>query len=415
MNTAELSKRWRELSRSYVDGVNDFVARDIATKGESGTQPPEENRAELAGDVLNAVRDANRAEETANLRELFPPATEPFHEYTREGSPIEPILLPDGGIVARVGAPYDENALGVVVIRGAGYERLPTVRAVGRCPNRRYFALAGGDAVTVTDGWGGETVMKLAYPAVSETPLPVTTLAPFPDGKRVLLVSSVGIWVLSDTGAVRLLPEDDDGDAMELSMEHGAMSPDGKWIAAGNQDGKHYLFDAETYTLAAQIGPHGEYPHYALFSTDSQHVALNACHFYAGGTICVATKDVLGMNTDFYEEDSRIRLIEDGARVYAGVARPGEFLLGDAYGYVRGCGITDGLRWRHYIGGTVSGMDISEDGKRLLVGTYAGILADIALDAATTPDPFTIGYGGNHLETRRYLFWDKPTGEMLVW
>lgn len=368
--------------------------------------------------MLDAVRAANRAGETATLRERFPPATEPFYEYTQSSNPIEPLLLPDGGIVVRVGAPYDDAALGVIVIRGTDYERVSGVRAVGRCANRRYFAVAGNDAITVTDGWGGRAVQTFAYPASSETPFPVTTLTPFPDSNRILLVGSEGIFVLTDTGAVRLPPtgsDDEDDNSMGLSMEHGAVSPDGAWIAVGSQMSKHYLFDAETYALAAQIGPHGEYPHYALFSEDGKHVALNASHFYAGGTICVATADAPGMNTDFYETDSRIRLIEDGARVYAGVARTGEFLLGDAYGYVRGCGIADGLRWRHYVGGTVSGMDISADGKRLLVGTYAGILADIALDAGVTPDPFVIGCGANHYETRRYLFWDKPTGEMLVW
>ena len=59
-------------------------------------------------------------------------------------------------------------------------------------------------------------------------------------------------------------------------------------------------------------------------------------------------------------------------------------------------------------------MDISADGKRLVLGTYSGILADIVLDAGESPDPYVVGYGANHRETRRYLFWGD-VGEMLVW
>ena len=80
-------------------------------------------------------------------------------------------------------------------------------------------------------------------------PIP-TRLVPLPDGKRVLLVSEEGVYVLSETAARRLLPtaerlrhrfEDarkDDPDAavsLYIDMQHGAVSPDGRLIAVGDQ------------------------------------------------------------------------------------------------------------------------------------------------------------------------------------
>ncbi len=441
MNTAELSRTWRELSLAYVAGVNEFVALDIATQGKSGLEPPAETRADIAPAVLDAVRQANRAGKLDGLRALFPPAIEPYFKALENAPAIEPLLLPDGTIVARVGKHYQENRLGYVLISGTSYQSIEGMLAIGRCPRRRYYAVADETGVNITDGWRGPVTKRLAFPTGLEgmpdgykvTPSFeahfISTLTPFPDGERVLLASNDGVWALTENGAVRLLPTEESlseyfqeslEDAPDyalsvgLSMEHGAVSANGRWIAAGCQDGKHLLFSASTYEPVAHIGPHGEYPHFAVFSADDGHVAFNACHFYNGATMDVALADAPGMDTEFYADDPRIRVIDDDARVYAGVGRGDAFLLGDAYGYVRGCGIEDGLRWRHFIGGTVAGMDISADGKRLVVGTFAGVLADITLDAAEMPDPFVVGYGASYRETRRYLFWGEPD-EMLVW
>ncbi len=361
MDTDDLSLTWLERSRAYVAAVNEFAARDIATRGESRLEPLTETRADIAPAVLDAVRAANRAGTLDGLRERFPPTIEPYLEYAAKVLAIEPLLLPDGGgIIARVGKGYQENRFGFVLISGEGYERLEGVHAVDRCPNRRYFAIADDTSVTIMDGWRGVVTKRLAFPIGLEgipdgyvvPPSPfetsfLTTLTPLPDGERALLASSDGVWVLTGNGAVRLLPTRDSLSeyfadlrkdtpncdlVASLDMEHGAVSSDGRWIAAGSQVSKHLLFRADTYESVARIGPHGEYPHFALFSADDAHVAFNACHFYDGATIAVATADAPGMDTDYYQTDLRIKVIDAEARVYAGAARGDEFLLGDAYG-----------------------------------------------------------------------------------
>jgi len=144
MNTGELSRSWRELSLAYVSGVNEFVARDIATQGKSGLQPPAETRADIAPSVLEAVREANRAGAIGldGLREMFPPAIEPYFESLQNAPAIEPLLLPDSGIIARVGKHYQEGNLGYVLISGTNFERLEGMLAIGRCPRRRHYAVA---------------------------------------------------------------------------------------------------------------------------------------------------------------------------------------------------------------------------------------------------------------------------------
>jgi hypothetical protein len=78
MDEAQLSERWRKASLHYVTAMNAYVARGLSEGWENIGPEPEDNRAQLAEEVLNAVRRANRTGDTASLREMFPPAWSRF-------------------------------------------------------------------------------------------------------------------------------------------------------------------------------------------------------------------------------------------------------------------------------------------------------------------------------------------------
>jgi hypothetical protein len=373
------------------------------------------------------------AAQRAAFRESWPPAHLPLvplleHEATAFSALA---LLDDGNVIARVGASYEEGH--VVLLAGDTAQWVEGVTFFGRCPGRRYFAMATRQGVTVTDGWQGHTIAQMAWPTgledlpdevhaspLEEPPVP-TQLIPFPDGQRVLLASSDGIFVLAPQGARRVLPSRQDmagalarGDMApedvpwRLSMEHGAVSPDGRWIAVGCQDGHHRVLDAELQQVAS-IGPVGEYPHFALFNTRGDKAIFNACHFYNGATLGVAMADLPGLDTDHYADDPRTPTLQNGARVYAGVHRADEFIVGDAHGYLRAFGENGGARWQHFVGSTISAMDVSADGKTLVVATCAGFISFIRLDAGEAA-PWQIGTG-SHRELHRWLVWrgfDRP-------
>jgi hypothetical protein len=240
-------------------------------------------------------------------------------------------------------------------------------------------------------------------------------------------VSPKGIFVLETEQAIRLAPSLDemlqhfewlqkeypqDPLSHDLDMEHGALSPDGKWIACGHQSNVHQIFDADSLELVAEIGHLSEYPHYAVFSSDGKHVAFNSCHFYNGQTIGVPTKLLPGLKTKSYEVDQRLILLEEGSRVYAGVFRGDEFIVGDASGYLRSFDVFGKFRWQHFIGSSIGDIDVSADGKTLVVTTYAGFLCNIDMKTGK-PDRFTIGTA-DHRERRRWLFW-KTEPKPLVW
>ena len=437
-----LSRQWREESERYASAINAYVKRGMETnwEGMQESDEPKDTRQPLASQVLEAVRAANESGRIDGLRDRFPTAHSPFIEMLEENGQSLPVvlLLDDGRIVLRVGAPYHPGY--VAVISGNEVSRLPgEVITIGRSPNRKIFAKVTPSGVILLRGWSGPVTARLPWPTGAEgvppgfeakpiESVPTTTeIVPYNSGDRALLVSPEGVFVLETQRAVRLLPTQDDFRehfewlqkeypedplSYHIDMDHGALSPDEKWLACGHQSSVHYIFDAHTYKVAARIGNLSEYPHYALFSSDSQVVALNSCHFYSGRTLGVPLRLLPGLTTKAYEVDERLTQLEDGSRVYAGVCRGDEFIIGDAGGYLRAFDTNGKARWQHFIGSSMGSIDISEDGKTLVATTYAGFLSIIDMDTGKR-DPFAIGTS-DHRERRRWLFWKKES-KPLIW
>lgn len=439
MNIKSKQKKWQRKTLEYVSSVNLYV-EEMQQEGWEyvGKHPEDTGRERLVGVVLDAVRQANTDGGLKGLRDAWPPAHLPFVNILEKNGQSIPVicLLPDNSIVLRVGAPYQSGKTMHIV--GDTVTELPDVGFFGRSPNRKYFAIAQADGVQIIEGWNGPQTALCPWPSGLEgvpdsypvktlkLPPKPTRLIPFPDGLRVLLVSSVGTFVLSEEKVTRLLPTEEDikrqiewqqendpeGDlSLGLDMEHGAISSDGKLIAVGSQDSAHLVFDQDG-TLLAEVGNQSEYPHYALFSADDSMIAFNSCHFYGGMTVGVPTKLLPGLFTHPYEPDERTPLLEIGARNYAGTSRNDEFIVGDAHGYVRAFSTSGELRWELFIGSTIGDIDISADGKTLVVSTYAGFVSIIKMDAGGQAS-HQIG-NSQHRETRRWIFW-KNEPAPLIW
>ncbi|UCJ14959.1 PQQ-like beta-propeller repeat protein [Pseudomonas sp. MM211] len=438
MKTLTPQQQWQAAVLDYARQVNRYVEQGLS-QGWDGLKEPQLVATEhLLPALLEALQAANETNADdashANFRTDWPPAHLPLVPLLDEqAQAISALaLLEDGSLLARVGSAYERGRL--VHIHGNQWHDVIGIDFFGRCPARRYFAFSKASGISVHDGWAGPQVAQFAWPtgleglpedagleALEHPPTP-TALIPFPDGQRVLLVSSDGIFVLAKDGTTRLLPRpadicDDlhkgtpaDDIVLGLSMEHGAVSADGRWIAVGEQCGSHLVFDS-ALQLVAEVGPAGEYPHFALFNGRSDRLILNACHFYNGATLSVAVADLPGMQTDFYSDDERTPVVQDGARVYAGVSRGDTFIVGDAYGYLRAFDEQGSERWQHYIGSTICAMDLSADGNTLAVSSYAGFVCLIDLDAGRPA--WQIGTG-EHQERQRWLFW-KGQSKPLLW
>ncbi|SDI16072.1 PQQ-like domain-containing protein [Pseudomonas flavescens] len=438
MTTLTPQQQWQAAVLDYARQVNRYVEQG-QSQGWDGLEEPQLAATEhLLPALLEALQAANETNADdashATLRTDWPPAHLPLVPLLDEqAQAISALaLLDDGSLLARIGSSYERGRL--VRIQGDQWHEVIGIDFFGRCPARRYFALARASGISVHDGWDGPQVARFDWPTgleglpedagfeALEQPATPTALIPFPDGQRVLLVSPDGIFVLAEDATTRLLPRPAeickdlhkgtpvDDIALGLSMEHGAVSADGRWLAVGEQCGSHLVFDS-TLQQVADVGPAGEYPHFALFNRRSDRLILNACHFYSGATLCVAVADLPGMQTDFYSEDQRTPVVQDGARVYAGVSRGDTFIVGDAYGYLRAFDEQGNERWQHHIGSTICAMDLSADGNTLAVSSHAGFVCLIDLDAGRPA--WQIGTGEHH-ERQRWLFW-KGQSKPLRW
>jgi hypothetical protein len=142
----------------------------------------------------------------------------------------------------------------------------PQVLGFGTSPDGRLFALAFDDAIQVCAAWDAPATAVLQWPSGQEGLPPgycvsgeidkahITQLVVFPDGQRALLALREGVFVVSRSGATRLLPGPEryiehfewlrkeypnDPLTLTIDMEHGAVSPRGDFVLAGCQDSKH--------------------------------------------------------------------------------------------------------------------------------------------------------------------------------
>lgn len=435
----KLQDEWKNKTIDYAKSINTFINKGLQDGWDNAGPEPEDNKREkLVPYLLKAIRKANEDKEFTQLREDWPLAHSPLiPELDKNGQDIPVVaILDDGRIIARIGAPYEQGY--VVEINDLDVSIIDGIDFFGRSPNKKYFAYTKEKGVSITDGWLGKETTFCPYPIGTEgipsefnvkpfeNPPTPTQLIPFPDGTSVLFVSTEGIFVLKPTRAIRILPtkEDmkehfawqqeeypEDDLQMDLSMEHGAVSTDGKLIAIGSQDSTHLVLN-DAYQLIGDVGNQSEYPHYAIFSKDGDMIAFNSCHFYNGITIGVPTNLLPNLKTEPYEENDQTPILEDGARVYAGVYRKDEFIIGDANGNLRGVGKDGKLHWQHFIGSSIGDIAISEDERTLVCSTFAGFISIIDLDSGKMKE-YEIGNGG-HTELRRWLFW-KEESQPLAW
>ena len=427
MLKAERQKEWNEKGEKYAKAVNDMVAfAEVhgwdAYKGEYPVDE-REGMTQLCEAVFELLKEANERGETAKFRADFPPSNvifsgenEKFKNKLRDIDQICPL----GGENVLFIASNDYGKTLYLLEGDRVSEVAKGVIAVGKSKRNEIYALLNQNEVRLIRGYdgksGGEPIAKFSHDV--ELTYGEAEILPFNDGSKVLLSCHDGIFLISQSGAKLIYPiyeelyEDDEGNVAPLyiDMANATLSNDNALIVAGEQNtDEHVLMDSEGERLGG-IGAQSAYPHFCLFSADDTQLITNSCHFYNGVTIGVDRALLKrGLEVGFYDPDSgdeqNFTLIDDAMRVYAGVATQDFYILGDAYGYIKAVGKDGRKIWRHYLGGTIKSMALSEDGRVLFVGTYGGRLHKLRLGAGQ--DSHTIGNGNHKEEFRLIAYEDK--------
>ena len=419
---AEWQKEWNEKGEKYAKAVNDMVAfAEVhgwdAYKGEDAVDE-REGVTQLCEAVFELLKEANERGETVKFRADFPPSNVIFDKKLRKKLRDIDQICPLGGENVLFIASNDDGKTLYLLEGDCVSEVADDVIAVGKSKRNEIYALLNQDEVWLIRGYdgksGGELVARFSHEL--EIIYDEAEILPFNDGSKVLLVAHDGIFLISQSGAKLIHPtyedegEDEDEYELEIAMANATISNDNELIVAGEQDtDEHVLMDRDGERLGG-IGAQSAYPHFCLFSADDTQLITNSCHFYNGVTIGVDRALLKrGLEVGFYDPDGsdeqNFTLIDDAMRVYAGVATQDFYILGDAYGYIKAVGKDGRKIWRHYLGGTIKSMAISEDGSVLFVGTYGGRLHKLRLGAGQ--DSHTIGNGNHKEEFRLIAFEDK--------
>ena len=418
----EWQKEWNKKGEKYAKEINDMVefAEVHGWDAYKGEEPVDE-RAHLGKAVFALLKEANERGETEKFRADFPPSNIIFDECEDEADDAdEKDKIEDKlGVVDQICSLRGENAIFVVSqSEPEGWHKMlyllegkrvigvaDDVIAVGKSKRNEIYALLRRGEVELIKGYdgkgGGEFIAKFSHDV--ELTYNEAEILPFNDGSKVLLSCHDGIFLISQSGAKLIHPiyEDEDDDVY-IDMANATLSSDNELIVAGEQDGDHILMDSEGERLG-EIYPQSSYPHFCLFSADDTQLITNSCHFYNGVTIGV-DRAALKRGAQIHR-DRDFTLVDDEMRVYAGVVTGDFYILGDAYGYIRAVGKDGRKIWRHYLGGTIKSMALSEDGSVLFVGTYGGRLHKLRLGAGQ--DSHTIGNGNHKEEFRLIAYEDK--------
>ena len=426
---AEWQKEWNEKGEKYAKAVNDMVAfaEVHGWDAYNGEDPVDEREGmtQLYEAVFELLKEANERGETERFRADFPPSNvifsgenEKFKNKLRDIDQICPL----GGENVLFIASNDYGKTLYLLEGDRVSEVAKGVIAVGKSKRNEIYALLNQNEVRLIRGYdgksGGEPIAKFSHDV--KLTYDEAEILPFNDGSKVLLSCHDGIFLISQSGAKLIHPicedgqlyEDDEGNVAPLyiDMANATLSNDNALIVAGEQNtDEHVLMDSEGERLGG-IGAQSSYPHFCLFSADDTQLITNSCHFYNGVTIGVdraLLKRGLEVEAYSYDEEGEknFTLIDDAMRVYVGVATQDLYILGDAYGYIKAVGKDGRKIWRHYLGGTIKSMALSEDGSVLFVGTYGGRLHKLRLGAGQ--DSHTIGNGNHKEEFRLIAYEDK--------
>ncbi|WP_080776817.1 hypothetical protein [Chryseobacterium phocaeense] len=412
MQNTKIQEEWFSEGEQYATEINEMVDFGEKNGWENWKgKEPEDKRAHLAPDIFDLLKSANQNRDTDNFRVFFPPAHTPIIPLLENRSQsIEHLqFISDQKIVFLTGTSYEQRKA-YLLDHDEITELDENIHAIGKSKQNNVFAIASNHKISLYKGWDGALINEFQLNQTAE--FGITELIPFNDGSKVILVTSEGIYLVSqrEEKLIHPLNEDDEEDwSPNIDMENAALSNNNSYIVVGDQSYDHRILDPEGNTLGT-IGAQSSYPHFCLFAKDDSQLITNSCHFYNGITIGISSDQYVGADIEAYTESDDYVVINEEMRVYAGVAAKDYYILGDAYGYIKAFDKKGNTVWRHFLGSTISGMTISDDEKTLWVAAHSGILHKLKLGKGHR-DTHTIG-NGNHYEEFRLLIWKN---EPQIW
>lgn len=453
------SRDWRERGGKFTSALNRWL--DVIYKQNRDNEEPEpvDDRRHMERAIVSALEHYNARGEFEVLREQFPPAYEPFSStfWRHYGRNITQVFaLDNDAMVVRVGPE-------TYLISGNDILPQPAVLAVGGTRDKRLIALAFTTHVEVRESWAGAPIATFAYPpgydaafhAAHPELRPDTLRSPermgirsilvHPDGRRVVLVTKEGIFLLTATGSRLLFPERAELDQyfeqfqkktegqtgsvpfeLDIDFPSADLSPDGRILTCCGMFARGIFANLTVYEergegaafeKKAWSGDQAFFPRIAAFHDRHPSVAFAATLYASfsnlGDSIQNTTFRIAREQLDQGGEiDGFDGGVFQGRGRVESIAPFGDgFLLGMSNGYVWHMSATEDATQLGYVhlGGQIQAIDVSPDGSTVFIGSDTGMVIRLAVGER---DPNLI----TDLplkDTRRALFW--KTFPPMIW
>lgn len=411
-NKPNSQEEWNLKGERFAREVNEMVEFGETNGWENWKgKEPQDKRDHLAEEVIRKLKQANIEKNVERFRDDFPPAHTPIISFLeKQSQSIEQLhFINDQRIVFLTGTSYQKRQA-YLLDNDQTSELDRNITAIGKSKQNNIFAIATESKISTFRGWEGELISEFALNKTAN--FGITEIIPFNDGNKILLVTSDGIYLISQNEEKLIHPlneENEEDWSSSIDMENATLSHCNTYIVVGDQCYDHRILDSNGNTLGS-IGPQSSYPHFCLFSKDDGQLITNSCHFYNGVTIGIDSDIFIGVDIQEYTASEDYKLIDEEMRVYVGLATKNYYILGDAYGNIKAIDKNGKKIWRHFLGSTIKGLTISDDEQTLWVGSSSGILHKLILGKGHR-DKHTIG-NGKHFEEFRLLIWKN---EPQIW
>ena len=278
------------------------------------------------------------------------------------------VLTKDGKILFRKGKTEECGEL--YLIDGENVSKIENAKYAGISWDKEFVAIAYDYGIDEyrNDGTKVGTFSLPDYWIDDQWLNSIISITPFNNGEYILVVSLGGIYVLAEDDIAFIHPRDDEEEDY-YEMLHASVSPRDLFIAVGDKESEHIILDVEKeFEISEVIDCASEYANYTQYNRMGSHVIFNSCDASGGESV------ILGVDTDEITEVSL------SFKMTAGASYDESFIVGTEDGNIISVNPDGTWNWRYHVGPQVNSIDVSNDGKILVVGTSAGSLYLLKLE-----------------------------------
>lgn len=226
-NKKNIQEEWNTKGEKYASEINSMVEFGEKNGWENWKgKEPEDEREHLASEILSLLKKANTDGKTEEFRDNFPPSHSPIIDFIEKNSQsVEQLyFIENQKIVFLIGTSYQERQ--AYLLNGTEILELDSeITAIGKSKIGNVFAIANKNKISTFQNWEGSLISEFKLDEAKD--YEITELIPFNNGLKLILVSSEGIYLISENAEKLIHPVNEENEedwTSYIDMENATLS-----------------------------------------------------------------------------------------------------------------------------------------------------------------------------------------------